>query len=87
MAVSLKTAGGEDITTTFQVSDVTRPLWSVARICDAGYDIAFSSTGAKIVTKKGKEVCTFNRVGNLYKIKLDLRNRKHEDFARRGLGR
>ena len=76
--------GGREITTTFQVAKVTRPLWSVARICDAGFKVVFTSTGAQVLSKKGKVMCSFDRVGNLYKAKLDLRNPLHESFPRRG---
>ena len=84
MALSLRTAEGKSIDTTFQVADVTRPLWSVARICDAGFEVTFSKTGARVVNAKGKTICTFKRVGNLYKIKLDLKDPTHESFTRRG---
>ena len=76
--------GRRDITSTFQVAKVTRPLWSVARICDAGFEVEFTSTGAKVLNKKGKVMCSFDRVGNLYKAKLDIRNPLHESFPRRG---
>ena len=84
MALSLRTSDKRIIDTTFQVSDVTRPLWSVARICDAGFQVIFDKKGAKVVNAKGKTICHFNRVGNLYKIKLDLKDPAHESFARRG---
>ena len=84
MALSLKSPDGKEIKTTFQVSDVTRPQWSVARICDAGYEVVFKKDGAKVMTPKGKVICTFTRFGNLYKIRLDLRNPKHQGFVRRG---
>ena len=85
MVLALRTAEGKGINTTFQVSDVTRPLWSVARICDAGFDVIFCKDGARVISPKGKVVCKFARVGNLYKIKLDLKNPVHKSFARPGL--
>ena len=84
MALALKTPEGRGISTTFQVSDVTRPLWSVARICDAGFDVIFSKDGARVVSQKGKVICKFARVGNLYKIKMDLKNPMHKGFTRPG---
>ena len=47
VALRLKTQGdkGREITTTFQVASVTRPLWSVARICDAGFKVTFGPQG------------------------------------------
>ena len=88
MVLSLRSrgeGGGREITTTFQVAKVTRPLWSVARICDAGCDVKLTAAGAKVINKKGKTMCSFDRVGNLYKAKLDLRNPNHESFGRQGL--
>ena len=86
MALRLRTqgAGGKEIATTFQVASVTRPLWSVARICDAGFKVMFDQAGADILGKDGKAVCRFKRVGNLYKVRFDLKNPTHKDFARRG---
>ena len=57
MVLSLRSkgeGGGREITTTFQVAKVTRPLWSGARICDAGFHVTFTATGAKVTDKKGK---------------------------------
>ena len=84
MAWSLRTPEGREMDMTCQVSDVNRPLWSVARICDAGFQVIFDKKGARVVNAKGKTICTFNRVGNLYKIKLDLKDPTHESFTRRG---
>ena len=84
MALGIRTAEGKPIDTTSQVADVTRPLWSVARICDAGFEVTFGKTGARVVNAKGKTMCKFKRVGNLYKIKLDLKDPTHESFTRRG---
>ena len=44
----------------------------------------FDAKGAEVLTRKGKVVCRFERVGNLYKAKLRLRNPNHEGFARQG---
>ena len=86
VALRLKTQGdkGREITTTFQVASVTRPLWSVARICDAGFKVTFDPSGAEIPDTSGKVICRFQRVGNLYKAKLGLNNPMHTDFARQG---
>ena len=83
----LRTKGARDINTTFQVAKVTGPLWSVARICDAGFKVVFDAKGAEVLTRKGKVVCRFERIGNLYRAKLDLRNPGHEGFARQGRAR
>ena len=92
--VSLKLRSGErgrgkgtDIKTVFQVADVKRPLWSVSKICDAGFRVKFSSDKAEVVDKKGKVCVTFERRGGLYVARLKMRNprfKKNEGFHRPG---
>ena len=63
-----------DITSTFQIADVTRPLMSVGKICDEGLTVEFSKTRAIVVDKNGKTVCIFERQpGGLYVAKMKLR--------------
>ena len=69
--------GGEAYTSCFQVAAVTRPLWSVGRICDKGYSAIFTDQEAKIVDKEGTTVCLFQRVGGLYLGNMRLRNPHH----------
>ena len=45
---------GRDIKSTFQVAKVIRPLWSVGRICDEGFEVKFTNTEAYVMTKEGK---------------------------------
>ena len=73
---------GRAIKSTFQVANVTRPLWSVGRICDAGLDVKFNKDYASVLTKEGKELCRFQRQGGLYLAKLSLRNPLFRDFHR-----
>ena len=77
---------GKDIESTFQVAKVTRPLWSVGRICDEGFSINFTQVEAVVVDKSGKTVCKFHRKGGLYVADLHLKNpaAKSPDFPRRG---
>ena len=77
---------GRDITSTFQVAKVTRPLWSVGRICDEGFDVKFSKESAVVQTKEGKDVCKFQRKGGLYVAELHLKPepKPSEPFTRRG---
>jgi hypothetical protein len=65
---------GKDIKSTFQVAKVTRPLWSVGRICDEGFEVKFTSNEAYVLIKEGKEVCKFNRKGGLYVVELHLKS-------------
>ena len=73
---------GEEYVSCFQVAAVTRPLWSVGRICDKGYRAVFDDKEAKIIDKKGVTVCLFQRVGGLYLGTMRLRNPHFKDFRR-----
>ena len=75
---------GKDIKTTFQVAKVTRPLWSVGRICDEGFEVKFTNNEAYVLTKEGKEVCKFKRKGGLYVAELHLKSASRSSFQRRG---
>ena len=75
--------GAKTIKSTFQVADVTRPLWSVGRICDEGFRITFDDKKAEVLDKKGRVVCTFDRQGGLYLSKLKLRNPNFKKGFRR----
>ena len=77
---------GKDIESTFQVAKVTRPLWSVGRICDEGFSINFTQTQAVVQDKLGKAVCKFHRKGGLYVADLQLKSPavRSQDFTRRG---
>ena len=74
---------GREIKTTFQVATVSRPLWSVGRICDEGYDVKFMKDEALVMKKDGTVVCRFERRGGLYIAKMSLRNPLYKkDFRR-----
>ena len=77
---------GRDVRLTFQVANVTRPLLSVSKICDAGFVVKFTSEMAIVEDKKGKEVCRFIRRKGLYIASMKLRNpkfrAKETDFRR-----
>ena len=55
----------------FQIADVTRPLYSVGRICDAGCTVTFNKAKATVV-KDGKTIATFDRQGGLYLADLEI---------------
>ena len=79
---------GKDIRTTVQCADVTRPLLSVSKICDAGMKVTFDQEKAVIIDQKGKEVCRFMRKKGLYVASMKIRNPnykpKDKSFAGRG---
>ena len=84
MHVKLGASKGVELTSTFQVCNTTRPLWSVGRICDSGRTITFNSQGAKIVhSDTGRELCTFQRSEGLYVGNLSLM-KPDGGFPRRG---
>ena len=41
----------------FEVAKVTRPLWSLGRICDEDFEVKFGKEAAFVHMKDGKEVC------------------------------
>ena len=75
---------GHNVRTTVQVADVTRALWSVGVLCDAGLDPRFKAEHAKVYDGKGIEVCHFERKNGLYVATVRLRNPKFQGFRRQG---
>ena len=75
---------GREFKTTSQVATVSRPLWSVGRICDEGFDVKVMKDGAQILKKDGIVVCRFKRQGGLYIAKMSLRNPLYKGFQRQG---
>ena len=73
MTLNLTTTTGHPIQSVFQVCEVSRPLWSVSKICDAGCSVTFTSKGASVKHDgTGKELCTFERKRGLYVASLPL---------------
>ena len=74
--VSLEMKSGNiPIKSTFQVSKISKPLWSVGKLCDAGFKVEFGKSAA-IVTheKSGKKIGEFARHQGLYIGSLQLKN-------------
>ena len=68
-------SGDVPIQSTFQVSTIHKPLWSVGKLCDAGYHAVFRKTKASVFhTATGRSVGTFQRRHGLYVGALKLRN-------------
>ena len=68
-------SGNAAISSKFQVAQISRPLWSVGKICDAGYRVVFESGQGTIHhIKSGKEVVVFPRQGGLYVGDMKLKN-------------
>ena len=71
-----------NISSKFEAADVTRALWSVGLICDAGLDVKFSKSKATVVSPTGEELCVFNRENGLYIANVKIRNPRHPGFQR-----
>ena len=62
------------IASVFQIAQVTRPLMSVGRICDEGFDVLFTGDSADVRDKSGKSVVSSKRHdGGLYLAKMMLK--------------
>ena len=55
--------------TTFQIADVTRPLCSIAKVCDKGNRVVFDSSGGYVEDSWGHK-SHFSRKGNIYTMSL-----------------
>ena len=55
-----------NLTSVFQVAEVTNPLMSVSSICDKGFSVVFTSKHGKVLDEDGSTVCQFDRTGGLY---------------------
>ena len=68
MTLNLTTSSGHPIQSKFQVCEVSKPLWSVGKICDSGCSVLFTSKGATIThDATGTEVSKLPRSpGGLY---------------------
>jgi len=81
--VAFDTKGGAHaITSRFEAADVTRALWSVGLICDAGLKVDFNSKRALVCDQNGNEVCVFERSNGLYVAEVEVEN--PESFHRPG---
>jgi hypothetical protein len=78
--IHVKTKEGHKCMLNMQVTDVKKPLMSVARICDAGHEVTFSSSGGVIKHVKSGQVTKFDRIDNVYRLKVGLAS----GFARPG---
>jgi len=80
-----KDSGGgiHNISSKFEAADVTRALWSVGLICDAGLNVQFNAAKATVSDKSGTELCVFPRENGLYVATVQIANPRHPDFRRR----
>ena len=73
---NLQTRSGKlPIKSTFQVSKISKPLWSVGKLCDAGLTVQFGKDSAVVSrVSNGKKIGEFKRKNGLYIGNLQLRN-------------
>ena len=68
-------SGEETIHFTFQAADITKPLWSVSKICQAGYTVMFDKAHAIIYhVETGERVGVFPLRNGLYVGTMKLKN-------------
>jgi hypothetical protein len=68
-------SGTVPLRSTFQVSSISKPLWSVGKLCDAGYKVEFNKSAAIIThVKSGTKIGEFERNQGLYIGSMQLKN-------------
>ena len=68
--IQVLTQEGHKCMLNMQVTDVKKPLMSVARICDAGHEVIFKSDGGIIKHMKTGQETKFQRIDNVYRLKV-----------------
>ena len=76
--------GGEERAMTFQVCDVSRPLLSVGRICEAGNKVTFEDDRAEIVHKASGRKTFAKKVNGVYVLEFWVLDSSESDFVRQG---
>ena len=70
--VKVTTREGQLRTMNMQVTDVNRALMSVAKICDAGHTVTFTTEGGVIRNNQSGEETKFRRENNVYRMTVKL---------------
>ena len=71
-SVPILTGEGQARKINMQITDVNRALMSVAKVCDAGHTVLFTTTGGVIRNTTTGEETTFNRENNVYRMRVKL---------------
>ena len=74
--VKVTTEEGHRCVLKMQVTDVQKPLMSVARICDAGHKVTFTEAGGIIEHEATGQRTKFQRVDNVYRLKVGVAEEK-----------
>ena len=80
-SVPIITGEGQARKVNMQITDVNRALMSVAKVCDAGHTVLFTSKGGVIKNIKSGEGTTFRRENNVYRMTVKL---SEAGFRRQG---
>jgi hypothetical protein len=72
--IQVKTNEGHKCMLNMQVTDVKKPLMSVARICDAGHQVIFRNDGGTIIHTETGQTTKFQRIDNVYRLKVGIVN-------------
>ena len=67
-----------------QVTDVTKPLMSVFRLCGAGHKVMFTKGGGYIEHETSGQKTKFTRVDNVYRLKVNVKAQGDSVSNRRG---
>ena len=67
---------------TFQCADIHKPLLSVSRCADLGYQCVLGRGDGELVDETSGEIIPLHRRGNLYVMRAWIRQDKSTDFAR-----
>ena len=77
---------GQEVRSTFQVTNVTKPLWSISTVLDnvgdPNAEVVFRLKDAVVRAADGRVLARAQRRGGLYVDKMRMRNPKHPGFAR-----
>ncbi len=68
-----------EINSSFQVAEVTRPLWSMSEVCDCDLEVLFTKTSASARDPKrgGRVLARAERKGGLYRSRMRVKNPKY----------
>jgi hypothetical protein len=81
--VSMRQEAGSNskLGSTFQVAEISRPLFSVSKVCDTGATAKFDAQQAVIRSKDGRVLARFKRQGGLYVAEFNTEPRAKAVFA------
>ena len=75
-------ANGARTIATFQVAEVSRPLMSVARLCEMGNRILFGANGGVILNLKTGDVTPFQKEEGVYTFEMMIPPLSEAPFGR-----